>query len=235
MNSHDDILVQFMAMIGDDVLPETAVEILEMHDWSLEAALSSIFDDPSRMQRTTGSSDLHSGLSNPYASQRPSGDSVIDLDIPEDADEDTRWAVSESLESGSFATQRSLQDEEYQESLRIDQARQSAAREAAERRNWIPSEPAAGEPDRLQLMIRFPDGKRLSRAFRSTEEVQVVADFVEAAGGLASGTFRLASAHPRRVFAALTLSLADSGVENQSTLVVEKIYPSVSFQFFSSA
>jgi len=221
MANHDDILVQFMAMIGDDVLPETAAELLAMHGWNLEAAFGSIFDEPSRMQRTSATVDLRDG-SKPFIPQQRTG-SIINLDAPNYFDEDLSNVDDSSSESRSFATQRSLQDEEYRDSLRIDQARQNAEGLAMERRSRMLQEPPLDDPDRVPLMIRLPNGKRVRRAFKRVDSVSVIFDFIEDSSSLVRGGYRLLATHPRQVYADGSANLADAGIQSHSSLVIEKL------------
>lgn len=103
---------------------------------------------------------------------------------------------------------------------------EAAAREAelVAKRARIPAEPAAGEPGRVDIQIRLTDGKRLRRAFRGTETIGLVYDFVDLEGGEAvPRKYRLVSTMPRRAYEARNETLAAVGLEGQCALLVEAI------------
>merc|ERR1719380_165984 len=64
-----------------------------------------------------------------------------------------------------------LEAERLEEENRKKEADEEAKRKAEElKRSRIPAEPPAGEPGRVDFMIRLPDGKRMRRAFRGTDK-----------------------------------------------------------------
>mmetsp|Transcript_29748 Transcript_29748/g.64365 ORF Transcript_29748/g.64365 Transcript_29748/m.64365 type:complete len:304 (-) Transcript_29748:79-990(-) len=121
--------------------------------------------------------------------------------------------------------------QEASEAARAEEERLKAeeeARKAAEleaKKNALPAEPDASEPGRLALMIRMPGGQRLQRAFRKTESVGVIYDYVDltAHDSLGGQKYRLVSTLPRKVFEAREETLEAAGIQNQFVLMVELI------------
>ena len=220
MGDRDEILVQFMAMIGDDVSPEAAAEILSMHDWSLDLALSSIFDDHNRMRRSSATANLLDANNVFTSNQRR--ESFIDIESDDHVNDIPELANVEDVDE--FSLHRSIQDREYSESLRIDRAREKDIQKTTDMipDSFTQPEPPLGAPNRIQLLLRLPDGKRISRAFLSSDTLQIVINFAKVSSKLDT-ILRLVSPAPRKMFGDLTLSLAQAGIENQSILVLEKI------------
>lgn len=77
-------------------------------------------------------------------------------------------------------------------------ARVEAMREASTRLGEIAA-PAAGEAGVTLVMVRFPDGKKCTRAFRASDPVWLLFSFVDANGasGLLPGEYKLVSQYPR--------------------------------------
>jgi len=102
-------------------------------------------------------------------------------------------------------------------------ARILALREEA--RSRLGSEPPAEEPGRVVTRVRTPEGKALKRAFRSTDLVSQVYDFILAEGGedLACQTFRLIATMPRVVYENREATLDAAGLRGQCALLVEII------------
>lgn len=111
------------------------------------------------------------------------------------------------------------------------QARQTEAEESRkkadeeQKRARITDEPPAGEPGRLDFMIRSPDGKRIRRAFRGTETVGQVYDYIDVECGeaVAGISYRLVTTMPRQVYEDRSLTLADAGFKGQCALMIEAV------------
>jgi len=155
-------------------------------------------------------------------------------------------------ESRQRAALREQQEVELQESILMDQMREQEekrrrveeeerrameASKAAEderrkqeeqeaKRARVPPEPPAGEPGRVDLQIRTPEGKRLRRAFRGTELVGQVYDYVDVEGvlgeSLAGQAYRLVSTMPRREYEDRQQSLSAAGLQGQCALLIER-------------
>lgn len=116
-----------------------------------------------------------------------------------------------------IAEQSRLEEEHLRQ-----EAEQRVAAELQSKRARLPEEPEIGEPGRLQLMIRLPDGKRLKRCFRSSELVSVLYDFVDLQyQELAGQRYHIVSNMPRKAYDDQRLTLAESGIQNQFALMVE--------------
>jgi hypothetical protein len=120
-----------------------------------------------------------------------------------------------------------LEAERLEEENRKKEADEEAKRKAEElKRSRIPAEPPAGEPGRVDFMIRLPNGKRMRRAFRGTDKLEQVYDYVDIEAAEALTTivqYRLVTTMPRQVFEDRSLSLAEAGLKGQCALNVEAI------------
>jgi len=142
------------------------------------------------------------------------------------------------------------QDQEYFESLRQDRLKQEertreekrrreeeARRQAAERaerekeqrkqlskqqkRDALPAEPPAEAQHITSLVIRFPNGVRLSRRFNLGDKLQVVRDFIESREEIdAPDNYYLAADFPRREFRAVNQTLEQCGLDARALLNV---------------
>lgn len=85
------------------------------------------------------------------------------------------------------------------------------------------AEPPATEPDRADVMIRLPDGRRLRRAFLGSHPVSHLYDFVDLEGeqATAGAPYRLVSTMPRRAFQNCAMSMSEAGLRGQCALLVE--------------
>ncbi len=81
-------------------------------------------------------------------------------------------------------------------------------------------EPASSCEGSLQLGIRLPDGRRLTRRFGSSGTVGQVAAFVQQEG-VGMGGHVLTRQRPRRVFDEWGMTLQEAGVESYEVLTVE--------------
>lgn len=115
------------------------------------------------------------------------------------------------------------QQSQADEDKRVEEHRQQAAALEA-RRASLPSEPPAGEAGRIAIMLRLPGGRRMPRAFRGTEAVGVMYDFIDVTDNeLAGRRYRLVSTHPRKAYEDRAVGIAEAGIQNQFVLVVENI------------
>lgn len=143
---------------------------------------------------------------------------------------------------------REQQEQELAESILMDQMRErrereegeaaAAAEEAAEqsrieaerklgealemKKARLPEEPARTDPSRVAIMLRLPSGQRLQRAFRASDRVGAIHDFVDLQHeGLAGQQFQFVSTMPRRAFADRQSTLQEAGMHNELVLLVE--------------
>lgn len=112
------------------------------------------------------------------------------------------------------------------EAEEAERARQEKARAAAERaRQHLSPEPEAGEPQRVQVLVRTPQGARLKRAFRAGDAVEQLYHYTDAEGGeaVAGSDYRLVSSMPRVVYEDREATLEAAGLKGQCALLVEVI------------
>jgi len=128
------------------------------------------------------------------------------------------------------------EQEKTNEAARAGAAKAEAAAELQAKRSRVPAEPPTSEPNRLDIQIRMPNGRRLRRAFRGTDSVGQVYDYVDiemeapvedgaaaAAASNGGASYRLVSTMPRRVYENRAQSLAEAGLQGQCALLVEAI------------
>merc|ERR1719473_952403 len=114
---------------------------------------------------------------------------------------------AEEEEMQRVAEQTRLDDEKMQR-----EQEQRAAAELEMKRSRLTTEPPAGEPGRLLLMLRLPKGQRLQRAFRSSETINTIYDFVDIQQfeELVGQQYRLVSTMPRKAYEDRQQTLADA-------------------------
>lgn len=149
-----------------------------------------------------------------------------------------------------------MQNEEYHESLLMDQHRQiqrkeeeevdrkqaeelkrkqaeeaEANREAgvaleAKRARVDQPEPDKAHPDRCQIVIRTPSGKRLNRTFLGSDEVSFIFDWIDIACAeeeFVNDSYQVVArlpGKPNKVLCKSQRSLKDEGVEHQSVFMI---------------
>ncbi|KAK7356813.1 hypothetical protein VNO80_16091 [Phaseolus coccineus] len=114
-----------------------------------------------------------------------------------------------------------------------EEARERAAQEAAEKQaalakmrqekaQSLGEEPEKG-PDVTQVLVRFPNGERKERRFKSTATIQSLYDYVDSLGSLEAESYSLVSNFPRVMYGQekLALSLKEAGLHPQASLFVE--------------
>lgn len=112
---------------------------------------------------------------------------------------------------------------EAEEAERVRKAKVEAAVEEAHKH--LTSEPEAGAPGRVQVLVRTPQGARLKRAFLGSDTVGLIYHYVNAEGGdaLAGADYRLVSSMPRAVYEDREATLEAAGLKGQCALLVELI------------
>jgi len=120
------------------------------------------------------------------------------------------------------AAQEQRAQEAVVEQSRLEEERRRAAELEATRAR-VPDEPPAGEQGRVAIMFRLPDGKKVQRAFRSSEAVGCLYDFLDVQLGQesAQARYRLVSTMPRQEFVDRGKKLTEAGIQNQFVLMVE--------------
>lgn len=64
----------------------------------------------------------------------------------------------------------------------------------------IPVEPSVENEDGITLLVRMPDSSRHGRRFLKSDKLKYLFDFIDAAGLVKPGTYRVIRAYPRRAF-----------------------------------
>lgn len=121
---------------------------------------------------------------------------------------------------------RRRQEEEEAQALEASRREEEETRKRVDeeqKRARIPPEPPAGEPGRADFMIRTSDGRRIRRAFRGTDTVGQVYDYLDIEGGLGELKYRLVSTMPRRAYEDREQTLSVAGLQGQCALMIEAI------------
>lgn len=89
----------------------------------------------------------------------------------------------------------------------------------------VPPEPDADAPNRVDLQIRSPDGKRTRRRFLSSHTLGQVYDYLQVEGFLSEPVeaFQLVSTMPRKEYKDRNETLADAGLQGQCALMLERL------------
>merc|ERR1719247_808473 len=149
-----------------------------------------------------------------------------------------------------------MQNEEYRESLLMDQHRQAQIKEAeameeqqkeldrqqqeekarlvceaalemeSKRLRVSQPEPDKTHPDRCQIVIRTPSGKRLSRTFLGSDEVSFIYDWIDVACAeedFVKESYQVVArlpGKPNKELCKSQHSLKDEGVEHQTVFMI---------------
>lgn len=129
----------------------------------------------------------------------------------------------EAAEQEAKKREAARKQSEAEEAERVRTAKVLALVEEA--RQQLMSEPAIDEPNRVQVLVKAPDGRRLTRAFRAGDPMMQVYHYVNTEGGevLAGREYRLVSTMPRVVFEDRHATLEAAGLQGKCTLLVEII------------
>ncbi|XP_050384989.1 plant UBX domain-containing protein 8 isoform X2 [Argentina anserina] len=90
----------------------------------------------------------------------------------------------------------------------------------------LPSEPAPNDENAVTLLVRMPDGSRLSHRFRKSDKLQLLFDFIDVSRVVEPGTYKVVRSYPRHVFSANNSlsTLRELGLTNkQEALFLELI------------
>jgi len=168
---------------------------------------------------------------------------------PEEQAELQRKREGEARANEERRVELTMQDAEFQESLLIDQQKEELQREEAEQERQIQevkrqaaveveaafeakrlrvSQPEAdkGHPERCQVVIRTPSGKRLNRTFLGSDEVAFVYEWIDvccADEPFTQSSYRLVSRVPGRPSKELSknsTTLKEEGVEHQTMFFI---------------
>ncbi|XP_024174684.1 plant UBX domain-containing protein 9 isoform X3 [Rosa chinensis] len=178
-------------------------------------------------------------------SSQQNGAEVVEQQL---VSEESKRDGGSHLQQGKLAT-HSDEDDEYLASLLADKEKEmNAVHEAAtcqlkgdvnkriepmefERRldaksASLPCEPAPDDENAVTLLVRMPNGSRLSRRFRKSDKLQLLFDFIDVGRVVEPGTYRVVRSYPRHAFTANNslLTLRELGLTNkQEALFLELI------------
>ncbi|KAL0675485.1 hypothetical protein Bca4012_003466 [Brassica carinata] len=73
-------------------------------------------------------------------------------------------------------------------------------RSSITKKEALPIEPSVDNEDAIILLVRMPDSSRHGRRFLKSDKLKYLFDFIDAAGLVKPGTYRVIRAYPRRAF-----------------------------------
>jgi len=121
--------------------------------------------------------------------------------------------------------ERKLREREEEELSRkkVEEKTQAVLSRRRERAEAIPEEPEPGEDGVSKVLIRFPDGSRVTRRFYDKERVKVIYNFVDSLESNTCYDYKLVSNFPRKVFDESTFeqTLAEAGLSRQAMLFLQ--------------
>jgi len=188
----------------------------------MEAGITPSLEDAAQLRRLAASPGSASSAASPLRGNPRSEEEMLATAIRASEQEDRIRKEAEEAEE-----RKCREEEEAKMAAKAEEdalrARILALREEA--RSRLGSEPPAEEPGRVVTRVRTPEGKALKRAFRSTDLVSQVYDFILAEGGedLACQTFRLIATMPRVMYENREATLDAAGLRGQCALLVEII------------
>ncbi|CAN7116806.1 plant UBX domain-containing protein 9 isoform X1 [Brassica rapa] len=77
---------------------------------------------------------------------------------------------------------------------------EEAERSSITKKEALPIEPSVDNEDAITLLVRMPDSSRHGRRFLKSDKLKYLFDFIDAAGLVKPGTYRVIRAYPRRAF-----------------------------------
>ncbi|GAX75728.1 hypothetical protein CEUSTIGMA_g3171.t1 [Chlamydomonas eustigma] len=156
-----------------------------------------------------------------------------------------RWEQDQAYED-SLAADKAKAESEARARLEAERAQRQAEEAAAaearrlemeekalkdileRKQRSLPAEPSSSDSSSVNIMIRLPDGSRLSRRFCKTDPLQAAFDFVDVQSQAVTfrpGSYNLINSYPRKVFSDGTRStLEDSGITSDTALFLESTH-----------
>jgi len=119
---------------------------------------------------------------------------------------------------------RQLLAKAAEEKARVAEAeKERVADEISQAQARLVPPPPEGTPGRVELLLRVPDGRRLRRAFLTSDTISQVYDYVVAECGkaLVERQYRLVTVHPRCVYEDRESTLEGAGLHGQCLLLIE--------------
>lgn len=135
------------------------------------------------------------------------------MDQMREQEEKRRRLEEEELRKVSEAQQ----EEEERQRLELENAKMQKMQN-------VPPEPETDAPNRVDLQIRAPDGRRARRRFLSSHTLGQVYDYLHVEGFLSdTEVFQLVSTMPRKEYKDRNETLAAAGLQGQCALMLERI------------
>lgn len=205
-------------------------DVVMTDDAALAAAIAASMEQPGQSGDSADSADARDAGASAANGVRPVG--PYGMDVADDR------ATSRLLSATDPALNRNRslraqQDNEFEESLALDRAKELSQQAEADRmkreaeeaarkaqtvaevremkRRRVPAVPGPDCTERItELAIRLPTGGRLQRKFRASDTIGDVYDYVESeVDQLASGNFELLQPYPRKRFTDRALPLEE--------------------------
>ena len=82
----------------------------------------------------------------------------------------------------------------------------------------LPAEPSSADTDAVLLAVKLPDGRRMQRRFRKSDELRSVLHFAEVSAQLDFSATVIVCDAPRRLFTDLCVKLSDTELQNRTVL-----------------
>ncbi|KAK9817835.1 hypothetical protein WJX72_002895 [[Myrmecia] bisecta] len=150
------------------------------------------------------------------------------------ADQEKMQAAEETRRQAELAERQKREEEESaaaaQREAEAEAARKQRRleRQLKSKAQALPGEPPCDHPDALTVMVRMPNGSRISRRFVKDDPLQALFDYVavEAKGSdIKPGSFNLVTQFPRKVLSEDTGgSLRDAGLlQKQEAVLIEML------------
>ncbi|KAL6759300.1 ubiquitin-related domain-containing protein [Haematococcus lacustris] len=167
-----------------------------------------------------GDPDLHDGRSLRWEQDQAYEESLA-------ADKAKADSSAEAAREAAAAARRLAEEAAAAERAAAEAAAKLKATLARKAAALVP-EPAPGDPEAVTIMVRLPDGMRLSRKFKKSNALQAVFDYVDVQHQAATylpGRYNLVNQFPRRVFqeSDATGTLADMGIVSGTALFLEVV------------
>ncbi|KAJ9531041.1 hypothetical protein QJQ45_000958 [Haematococcus lacustris] len=169
-----------------------------------------------------GDPDLHDGRSLRWEQDQAYEESLA-------ADKAKADSSAEAAREAAAAARRLAEEAAAAERAAAEAAAKLKATLARKAAALVP-EPAPGDPEAVTIMVRLPDGMRLSRKFKKSNALQAVFDYVDVQHQAATYLpgncrYNLVNQFPRHVFqeSDATGTLADMGIVSGTALFLEVV------------
>lgn len=219
-------------MDADTMAAAAVAEQADMSDAQLAAAIEASYNAQTEDGRVHNEEDL---LAQAMRMSQQEEDARQRASLRQEQEQELQESVLMDQMREDEQKRRRIEEEQLQrleaqrqeeEATRIEAQARQKKEDEEQKKARIPAEPPAGEPGRVDFMIRAPDGKRLRRAFRGTDTVGQVYDFVDVECSEAVGSmvgYRLVTAMPRQAYEDRSRTLAEVGLQGQCALNIEQL------------